>query len=143
MKLLFCILTLFLGGCASYSPSLHNSPEGKDVVYVLSIEQAKLIVSSVMTSHFAGRSVEPLASPAIGFTTYTRMLLDTWTTTVTITPVTARQNKEEFQALRIEVSGGGTSFVTGQIIFEGFKDRLRSELDKTASMKLIDGYVIK
>src|SRR5437868_5235144 len=86
-------------GCSSYSPALHDAPQGKSIVYEMPIDRAQRIVLTVMSSHFAGREITALPSPAIGYTTYTRMMLDTWSTTVTITPVVAKVATREIEAV--------------------------------------------
>jgi hypothetical protein len=132
MRTLAPILALALAACSSYSPSVTEAPAGKIVVYKLPIEQAKTLVATTMSSHFAGRDVTPLTPPAIGYSTYTRMMLDTWSTTVTILPVHAMVAGQEVDALRIDVQGSGSSVLTGRVIFEGFKDRLAAELAPSA-----------
>ena len=142
MKYIFTLLLFSLSACASYSPSINDAPDGKTVVYNISIEQAKRIVSTTMSSHFAGREVLPLELPAIGFTTYTRMLADTWSTTVTIIPVLAKSGQTEVTALKIDLRGTGTSFFTGRIHYENFKDRLSQELANTGKLVTADSYLI-
>ena len=133
----FCV-----AGCSSYSPAPHDAPPGKAVIYEIPVERAQRIVLIVMSSHFAGREVTSLPPPAIGYSTYTRMMLDTWSTTVTITPVTARVGATEAKGVRIEASGGGSQVLSGRVVFEDFKERLKSELDRTGQMRLVDSYVI-
>jgi len=136
-------IVVLLVSCSSYAPSLHDEPTGRHAVYEMSVDRAQRLISTVMASHFAGRKIDPLPPPAIGYTTYTRMALDTWSTTVTITPVSAEYQGGKLDALRIEVSGGGSSFVTGRTIFEGFKERLRADLDKTGTLRLVDQYALR
>ena len=136
-------LAIVAVGCSSYSPALHDAPEGKSVVYEMPVERAQRIVLTVMSSHFAGREVTPLPSPAIGYTTYTRSVLDTWSTTVTITPLLAKAAGREFDAVRIDAKGAGSSIVTGQSIFEDFKVRLKHELDHTGQVRTAESYAIK
>ena len=143
MKTLPTVLLLILSGCATYSPSINDSPDAKIVLYTLQIDQAKRIVSATMSSHFAGREVVPLNGQTVGFSTYTRMLADTWTTTVTIAPVTAKTGTTEISALKIDIRGSGSSFLTGRIIFDGFKDRLAQELTNTGSIVRADSYSIR
>lgn len=133
---------LCVAGCSSYSPALHDAPPGKSVIYEMPVERAQRIVLTVMSSHFAGREITSLPSPAIGYSTYTRMMLDTWSTTVTITPVSARVGAVDVKGVRIETSGGGTQIVSGRAAFEEFKERLKSELDRTGQMRFVDSYVI-
>lgn len=112
--LIFMAIAVAAIGCSSYSPALHEAPQGRSTVYEMSVDRAQRIVLTVMSSHFAGRDIKSLAPPAIGYTTYTRMLLDTWSTTVTITPVSAKIGEREFEAVRIDTKGAGSSVVTGQ-----------------------------
>lgn len=143
LALLFVVtVALPIAGCSSYAPALHEEPTGKIVVYEMPLERAQRIVYTVMSSHFSGRDVTTLPAPAIGYTTYTRMMIDTWTTTVTITPVVTKENNRTFNALKIETKGAGSSILTGRLIYEGFKDRLRIELDNTGSIKVVDSYSI-
>lgn len=130
-------------GCAVQSPALHDEPAGKKIVYELTPEHAKRLVHSVMSSQFAGRDIEPLPAPSIGFSTYTRMLIDTWSTNVTIIPVSASTDGRTFDAVRIETAGGGSSAVSGQIQYNSFRKRLSAELDNTGSMRIVEKYTIR
>jgi hypothetical protein len=141
-RLVSAAIIALVAACSSYSPALHDAPQGKSVVYEMPVERAQRIVLTVMSSHFAGREISPLPAPAIGYTTYTRMLLDTWSTTVTITPVSAKVDGRDLQAVRIETKGSGSSVVTGRTIFEGFKDRLKTELENTGSTRFAERYSI-
>ena len=143
LKVIFLMMFLVLEGCATYSPALQDAPEGKSVVYAITTEQARRIVSSVMADQFGGREIYPLASPAVGYTTKTEMLLDTWTTTVIVTPVTAQQGQEEFPAVRISVRGAGSWFVSRWLGYTDFKARLRAELDNTGAAKFVDWSMIR
>lgn len=142
LALTILVAALPITGCSSYAPALHEEPIGKTIVYEIPLERAQRIIYTVMSSHFSGRDVTTLPAPAIGYTTYTRMMIDTWTTTVTITPVLTKENSRTFNALKIEIKGAGSSILTGRIIYEGFKDRLRTELDNTSSIKVVDSYSI-
>ena len=146
MRTMLCLVSpatiALVAACSSYSPAVHNAPEGKSVVYEMPVERAQRIVLTVMSSHFAGRAISPLPAPAIGYTTYTRMMLDTWSTTVAITPVSANVDGRDLQAVRIETKGSGSSVVTGRAIFESFKERLKTELDNTGSMRFAERYSI-
>lgn len=143
MQRIIILLLAFISGCASYSPSINESVEGKTAVYTIGVEQAKRIVFATMNSHFAGREVLPLGSPAIGYTTYTRMILDTWSTTVTIVPVVAKAGSRVTDALKIDIRGSGSSFLTGRVLFEGFKERLAHELANTGAVLQADSYSIQ
>ena len=140
---IFVALAMSAVGCSSYSPALHDAPQGKSIVYEMPVERAQRVVLTVMSSHFAGREITALPSPAIGYTTYTRMMLDTWSTTVTITPVVANASGRDFDAVRIDAKGSGSAIVTGQAIFEDFKVRLKNELDHTGQVRIADRYAIK
>lgn len=142
LALTILVAALPITGCSSYAPALHEEPIGKTIVYEIPLERAQRIIYTVMSSHFSGRDVTTLPAPAIGYTTYTRMMIDTWTTTVTITPVLTKENSRTFNSLKIEIKGAGSSILTGRIIYEGFKDRLRTELDNTSSIKVVDSYSI-
>lgn len=137
------LILLALSGCAVQSPALHQEPEGKKVVYELTVERAKRLVHSVMSSQFAGREIEAHPAPSIGFKTYTRMLLDTWSTNVTIVPVTAVAGGKSFDAVRIETAGGGSQIVTGKHQYDSFRERLLTELDNTKSMRVVEAYSIQ
>ena len=130
-------------GCAVQSPALHDEPMGKKIVYELSTDHAKRLVHTVMSSQFAGREITPLPAPSIGFGTYTRVLIDTWSTNVSIIPVSASIDGRSFSAVRIETAGGGSSAVSGQIQYNSFRKRLSAELDNTGSMRIVDRYVIQ
>ncbi len=130
-------------GCAVQSPALHDEPMGKKIVYELSTDHAKRLVHTVMSSQFAGRDITALPAPSIGFSTYTRVLIDTWSTNVSIIPVSASTDGRSFNAVRIETSGGGSSAVSGQIQYNSFRKRLSAELDNTGSMRVVERYVIQ
>lgn len=137
------LIGLFMVGCAVQSPALHDEPVGKKIVYELSPEHAKRLVHTVMSSHFAGRDIEPLPAPSMGFSTYTRVLIDTWSTNVSIIPVAASIDGRTFDAVRIETAGGGSSAVSGQIQYNSFRKRLSAELDNTGFTRIVERYTIK
>jgi hypothetical protein len=143
LALFAVVAALPMAGCSSYAPALHEEPTGKSIVYEMPLERAQRIVYTVMSSHFSGREVTTLPAPAIGYSTYTRMMIDTWSTTVAITPVLAKESGRTFNALKIQTTGSGSSILTGRIAYEGFKDRLRAELDNTGSIKVVDSYSIQ
>ena len=143
LRIILLVTAFFLAACASYSPSINDSLEAKTALYRLSTEQAKRIVGATMTSHFAGREVRPLEGTTIGFTTYTRMVIDTWSTTVTIVPVATIIDGNTVKALKIDIRGTGSSFLTGRIHYENFKERLAEELARTGSIIYASQYVIE
>lgn len=136
------LASLLATGCATHSPALHVEPEGSKVVYELPPDRAQRIVHSVMAASFPGRDITPLTPPALGYSTYTRLLLDTWTTTAAITPVVAKAAGREFPAVRIEVTGSGTQIVSGRAQSDKFKERLALELDNASAKRTVEAYSI-
>jgi hypothetical protein len=122
LALFIVVAALPMAGCSSYAPALHEEPIGKTIVYEMPLERAQRIVFTVMSSHFSGREVTTLPAPAIGYTTYTRMMIDTWATTVTITPVLTKERNRTFNALKIETNGVGSSILTGRIILSNTRE---------------------
>jgi S1-C subfamily serine protease len=151
----FKTLALLLGlaalaACSSYSPALNAEPTGKNAVYELEVDQAKQLVYSVMSFHYAesntfkGR-ITPLPQPVIGYTGQIAPFNSLgWTTTVAITPVTASIDGKSINAVRIEVTGStAASPIAGNILFSKFKAHLKSELDNSGSLRFVDHYVVR
>jgi S1-C subfamily serine protease len=139
-----------LAACSSYSPSLDAQPTGLSAVYELDVDQAKQLVYSVMSFHYSqsnasnGRLLS-LPPPLIGYSGQLPPYNSIgWTTTVVITPVTATVETKVVNAVRIEVEGTTSgSPVAGTILFNRFKAHLKSELDNTGSLRLVDHYVVR
>lgn len=139
--LLFAMpVAVLVCACSSYSPSLHVEPSGRSVVYALDLDRAQRIVYGAMSSSFAGDAIVPLPSPLIGYETTSHYALDNWSTRVTISPVSASVEGRAIQAVRIEVGGGGSSFLTGRHFYDSFKDRLRAALDSTKSLRIVASF---
>jgi hypothetical protein len=140
---LLALPLLALVGCTTTSPALHAEPAGRHIVYELDVERAKRIVHALMSAQFAGRPIDALPAPSIGFTTYTRNMLDTWSTNVTIVPVTATAGGKDFAAVRIETAGGGSQVWTGKPQYDAFLARLKQELDSTGAVREVERYSIR
>lgn len=139
-----------LAGCSSYSPALNPEPAGQHAVYELDPDQARQLVYGVMNSEYAESNVfrgkvTPLPPPAIGYTGQVAPFNSLgWTTTVVITPVMASYQSKSINAVRIEVKGStAASPVAGTVLYNQFKAHLKSELDNSGSLRLVDSYVVR
>lgn len=109
-----------------------GTASGTQRVYALTETEAAAIAHGAIVSSFPGRRIETIDGPVRGYSTYTRMLLDTFTQQVLIRPVTGRRaDGSTVEGYTFEVSGSGTAGISGGIANANFGSTLQSAADST------------
>ena len=126
------IFGLFLmAACSTNYSTLDKKSDGYQIIYEMSENEALQIAYSAMVGSFPGRKIEKLDGPARGFSTYTRMMLDTYTQQVLAFPVVGHDKSgKNVEGFYFEVSGSGSSG-SGMIRNGKFFENLQVALDKT------------
>lgn len=105
---------LVLAGCSTHFTTLQQDNEKSLVLYQLPEEQAFQIAHYAIASTFPNRKITVLDGHTRGYSTYFRILLDTYSQQILIfRAVGTKQNGEEDKGYYFEVSGSGTT-LTGR-----------------------------
>jgi len=130
----FLLLICGLTGCTTHYSSADVAQGGQRTIYSLSEAQALGFIAATMTSSFPGREIKPLNGPFKGYEVYSRIALDTWTTTVSVIPVSGLTlDGKRVDGYRFDVSGGGSQMVSGRRKSDKFKNRLFEELAQSGT----------
>lgn len=126
------LVFLAVGACSRHYSTGINEANGKQRIYAVSDAEADAIAHGAIVSSFPGRRVEVISGPIRGYSTYTRMMLDTFTQQVLIKPVSGQTAEgRSIDGYVFEVSGSGTSVIVGGIQNGNFADALQRSLDGT------------
>jgi hypothetical protein len=126
------LVVLAVGACSRHYSTGINEVNGKQRIYTVSDAEADAIAHGAIVSSFPGRRVEVISGPVRGYSTYTRMMLDTFTQQVLIKPVSGETAEgRSIDGYIFEVSGSGTSVIVGGIQNSNFADTLQRTLDGT------------
>lgn len=132
-RTLVTTFALLATGCSQSQSTASGGTPGRERIYRLSGDEALAIAQTTILRAFPGRRVEPIEGPIRGFSTYTRMMLDTFTQQILVIPVRGNApTGEMIDGYSFEVSGSGTSG-SGAIRNDSFFDLLQSELDRTGT----------
>ena len=106
---------------------------GRERIYRLSDDEALAVAQTTILRAFPGRRVEPIDGPIRGFSTYTRMMLDTFTQQILVIPVRGiAPTGETIEGYSFEVSGSGTSG-SGALRNDNLLNLLQRELNRTGT----------
>ncbi|MFC7553479.1 SHOCT domain-containing protein [Pseudoroseomonas wenyumeiae] len=123
---------LAVTGCSRHYTTAVDQTTGKQRIYAVTDSEADALAQGAILSSFPGRKVETISGPVRGYSTYTRMMLDTFTQQVIIKPVTGlRADGASVDGSVFEVSGSGTAVISGGIQNSNFADSLQRALDGT------------
>jgi len=133
LKVLSAALLLISASACSRQQAIGlDAATGKQRIYVMDDREADAIAHGAILSSFPGRKVETITGPMRGYSTYTRMMLDTFTQQVLIQPVTGQKaDGTSVDGYTFEVSGSGTSIISGQAQNINFGNTLQKALDST------------
>lgn len=138
-RLLLGTMMLALPGCSQHQSTATTGTPGRERLYRLSEEQALVIAHTAILRAFPGRRLETIDGPVRGYSTYTRVVLDTFTQQVLVIPVQGTTpSGETVQGYSFEVSGSGSSG-TGALRNDAFFDALRRDLDRTGTAVEVTG----
>ena len=110
-KILATIILAFgIAGCATNYSTLKNSESSTQTLYQISEKDAQRIAYTGMVTTMPGREVTTLNGPVLGYTTWTRFVLDTYTQQVLIFKAQGTDKQGSVvTGYYFDVSGKGTS----------------------------------
>jgi hypothetical protein len=121
-----------VSGCSRNNSTATLSGTSRQQIYTLTDDDAMQMAHGAIVRSFPGRDIETITGPVRGYSTYTRMMLDTFTKQVVVRPVTGiLANGQAVDGYVFEVSGSGTAGVSGGIQNAAFFDTLKRDLDRT------------
>jgi hypothetical protein len=128
---LTCAL-LPIGACSRHEEIGLDATTGRQRIYVLSDVEADAIAHGAIVSSFPGRKIEAINGPVRGYSTYIRVIIDTFSQQVLIKPVTGRRaDGAAIDGYGFEVSGSGTAGIQGNLQNAHFGRTLQASLDAT------------
>lgn len=123
---------LGLAACSRHEEIGLDSTTGRQRIYTLSDAEADTIAHGAIVSSFPGRKIETIDGPVRGYSTYIRVVLDTFSQQVLIKPVTGRRaDGAGVEGYAFEVSGSGTAGIQGNLQNAHFGRTLQAALDAT------------
>jgi hypothetical protein len=116
-------------GCSRSQTTALDPSTGRARVYAMTADEALTLAHGAILRSFPGRRVTPIEGPVRGFSTYTRVVLDTFTQQVLVRPVIgATPDGRAVEGYSFEVSGSGTSG-SGAWRNDAFFQALQRDLD--------------
>lgn len=116
-KYLFLIVLtgLILSSCSTHFTTL-NQDEGKStIIYQIPEDRAFQMAYWGITSSFPNRKITEIEGPTKGYSTYFRIMLDTYTQQILVFPaIGTKENGEDVKGYYFEVSGSGTTVIGRQ-----------------------------
>jgi hypothetical protein len=104
---------------------------GKLRVYELTDQEAMQIAHGAIVRSFPGRKIETIDGPTRGYSTYTRVVLDTFTQQIIVNSVIGtKADGRTVDGYTFEISGYGTSG-SGAFQNTAFFNTLKSDLSRT------------
>jgi hypothetical protein len=95
----------------------------------MSQDEAVALTHGAIVRSFPGRRIETIDGPVRGYSTYTRMMLDTFTQQIVVRPVAGRTAQGQVvNGYAFEISGSGTSG-SGAWQNDAFFEALQRDLD--------------
>ena len=120
-----------ISACSTNYTTSESKGQGTTVLYALSEDEAMKMAHEAILSHFPGRKIEEIKGPSRGYSTYTRVMLDTYSQQVLVRPVSGKdRNGTSVDGYAFDISGSGTSG-TGMWRNTSFFEGLQQELNKT------------
>jgi hypothetical protein len=104
------LLTALLAGCSTHFTTLRPEGSAKQVIHSMPEEEAFRLAYSAMVTTMPDRKVTVLNGVARGYSTYTRVLLDTYSQQVLVFRAQGLDSAgRQVQGYYFEVSGSGSS----------------------------------
>jgi hypothetical protein len=107
---ILCAFMLILVGCSTHFTTLKQENVKASVIYQLPEDRAFQMAHGAITSSFPNRKITEIEGPMRGYSTYSRILIDTYTQQIMVCPaIGTKENGEDIKGYYFEVSGNGTS----------------------------------
>ena len=106
----FFILVIFSVGCSTHFSTLQPEGSEKQILYTIPEEQAFQIAHGTLITTIPGRKIEIIDGPVRGYSTYTRVMLDTYSQQVLVYAAEGLDTGGgKIRGYYFEVSGSGSS----------------------------------
>ncbi len=121
-----------IAACSRRNSTAAFDGSGRQRIYALDDADAMGIAHGAIVRSFPGRKIETIDGPVRGYSTYTRMMLDTFTQQVVVQPVTGTTaDGRAVDGYVFEVSGSGTAGISSGIQNVAFFNALKADLEQT------------
>jgi hypothetical protein len=119
--------------CSTYFTTAESRENGT-LIYQISDRQALEIAHRALVEAFPSRNVTKLEGPTWGFSTTYRNFLDTYSQQVLVMPLEGlAPDGSRVRGVAFDVSGSGTTFISGQTKNRGLFKRVRVLADATGT----------
>lgn len=136
-SLMFILVVLLVIDCSTHFSTLQQNDEKTRVIYQISEEEAFRLAHWALTSTFPNRKITIVDGLTRGYSTYFRIMLDTYSQQVLVFPaIGIKENKEEVKGYYFEVSGSGTTVIGRQKNVELF-EKLNKSLAETGKSVVV------
>lgn len=112
---ILCASIVMLVGCSTHFTTLQQENAKASLIYQLPEDRAFQMAHWAITSSFPNRKITEIEGPTRGYSTYFRIMLDTYTQQVLVIPaIGTKENGEDVKGYYFEVSGSGTTVIGRQ-----------------------------
>lgn len=106
---------LMLVSCSTHFTTLQQENAKALVIYQLPEDRAFQMAHWAITSSFPSRKISEIEGPTRGYSTYFRIMLDTYTQQIMVFPaIGTKESGEDIKGYYFEVSGSGTTVIGRQ-----------------------------
>jgi len=132
---------IFLTGCASQLSTLSPTNNSQQTIYKLSDQEACQLASTAMTRVFPNNEITEVGGATCGLSTLFRappLYADTYTEILKVFPASGvGKEGQKVSGFFFEVSGGGSSFLQGQLKASELHKVVRELADQTGKGALV------
>lgn len=122
---------VLLAACSTHYSTLEDPSSKQAVLYTMSENEALELAHSTIVASFPGRVITTLDGPTKGYSTYTRVLLDTYSQQILVIPAIGKAaSGDPVEGYYFEISGSGSSG-TGMMRNHAFAESLRTSLARS------------
>ena len=109
------VLILILAGCSTHFTTLQQDNSKGSLIYQIPEDRAFQMAHWAITSSFPNRKITEIEGPTRGYSTYFRIMLDTYSQQVLVFPtIGTKESGEDIKGYYFEVSGSGTTVIGRQ-----------------------------
>lgn len=127
------LLVWVLSGCSTHFTTLQKENEKSSVIYQIPEDRAFQMAHWAITSSFPNRKITEIEGPTRGYSTYFRIMLDTYSQQVLVFPaIGTKESGEDIKGYYFEVSGSGTTVIGRQKNVEMY-EQLNKALAETGT----------
>jgi|WetSurMetagenome_2_1015567.scaffolds.fasta_scaffold00413_20 hypothetical protein len=109
------LLLLLTVGCSKHFTTLQKENDMSSLIYQIPEDRAFQMAYWAITSSFPNRKITEIEGPIRGYSTYFRIMLDTYTQQILVFPAMgSKKDGKDIKGYYFEVSGGGTTVIGRQ-----------------------------